>query len=150
MTLLATQITEALADRLRGCTAAGGFASDVGATVHTGRVKAGASEAPCISIMPGRGTGTALYGVVQYTRNYEIRAFVDLNTHPELSDCDLTDQIIWDVRRILETDQLPGVELINFVSDQPGYREDGGTLVGALLNYEIAFLVNMSDPSVSV
>lgn len=147
MTLLATLVTESLAERLRGCTAGAGFSSNVGATVRTGRMSAGAVDAPCTYIIPGRGAGNALYGAVEYTRAYEIRAFVDLSTHPELSDCDLTDQIIWDVRRIIETDALPGADGVRFVSDQPGYREDGGNLVGALLNYEITFTVDLSDPS---
>lgn len=147
MTLFATYITEALAERLRGCTAGAGFASNVGATVRAGRMSAGAIDAPCTYIIPGRGAGNALYGAVEYTRTYELRAFVDLNTHPELSDCDLIDQIIWDVRRIIETEPLPGADIVRFISDQPGYREDGGSLVGALLNYEIAFTVNLSDPS---
>lgn len=149
MTIFATYITEAIAARLRGCTAGAGFASNVGASVQTGQMKAGAADAPCLYIMPGRGIGGALYcdSVVEYTRAYELRAFVDLNSHPELSDCDLIDQIIWDVRRIIEIEPLPGADIVRFISDQPGYREDGGNLVGALINYEIVFTVNLSDPS---
>lgn len=149
MTLFATTVTELLAERLRGATAAVGYASDVGRSVHVGRTRAGAVEAPCSFVTPGFGAADGAYFASIYTRRIEIRAFVDANTHPELSDPDLCDQIIWDVRRILEDPSarpIPGLDGLKFISDAPGYREDGGTLVGALLTYEVRFIVDLTDP----
>lgn len=151
MVLLSTSITEALAARLRGCTAGAGYASDVGLTVHVGRLKAGAVEAPCIYLLPGRSSGTALYGASEVLRAYEIRAFADANAHPERSDCDLCDLIIWDIRRCIEAEgRIPGADSVRYVSDLPGYREDGGTIVGALIEYEIGYTVDLSNPSHSL
>lgn len=151
MTLHATTITEVLAERLRGCTAGAGCVSDVGATVQCGRVRAGAMEAPCCYVTPGRSTETRLYGVVQRTRTYEVRAFADANAHPALQDWDLADQIIFDVRRTLEEGApLAGVDALRYVADSPGYREDGGSLVGALIEYEVDYVIDLSNPSSSV
>lgn len=148
MILLATQITEALAARLRECTADAGRVSDVGRTVQVGRVRAGAIEAPCCYVTPGRSTETRIYGAVQRTRAYEVRAFADLNAHPALSDADLVDQIIFDVRRTLEEGAaLAGVQDLRYVADSPGYREDGGTLVGALIEYEVDYIIDLTDPT---
>lgn len=146
--LVPTAITTALTTRLRGAITAAGCASNVGATVQVGRVKAGAVEAPCCYVTPGRGTETRIYGAVQRTRAYEVRAFADLNAHPALSDCDLVDQIIFDVRRILEEGAaLAGVQDLRYVADSPGYREDGGTLVGALIEYEVDYIIDLTDPT---
>jgi hypothetical protein len=161
VTLLATQVTEALSARLRGCVAGAGYRSNVGATVRTGRLSAHTTEAPCIYLLPTRGADTRAYGeaAVVYTRQYEIRAFADLNAHPEIvrevdpdaADADLIDQIIWDVRRCLETGQpLPGVDYLHYLSDTPGYREDGGSTVGAVLLYEVRFAVSLLDPSTPI
>lgn len=161
MTLLATQITEALASRLRGCVAGAGYRSDVGARVRTGRLSASTTEAPCIYLLPTRGVGSMSYGdsAVVYSRQYEVRAFADLNAHPELvrevdpdaADVDLIDQIIWDVRRCLETGpKLPGAEYLHYLSDSPGYREGGGSAVGAVLIYEVRFAVSLVDPSTAI
>ena len=150
MTLIATTITEALADCIRDCTAAKGYSSNVGATVEVGRLAAGATDAPCTYLLPGRGTGGQLYGVIEYTRAYELRAFVDRAAHPTIADAALVDLIIWDLRRIIERAPVPGVDALRFVSDQPGYREDGGNLVGAILHYEIIFQVSLSDPTTAL
>lgn len=161
MTILATKITESMADRLRGCVTGAGYRSNAGATVRTGRLSAHTTDAPCIYLLPARGTGSLAYGesAVVYTRQYEIRAFADLNAHPELvrevdpdaADADLIDQIIWDVRRCLETGApLPGVDYLHFLSDTPGYREDGGSTVGAVLLYEARFAVSVTDPSMPI
>jgi hypothetical protein len=160
MTLLTTQITEALAARLRGCVAGGGYRSNVGARVRTGRMNANAIEAPCVYVLPTRGTGESIYGAVRYTRSYELRAFADLNAHPELvreqdpdaADADLIDQIIWDLRRCIEMpdEPLPGVDILRYVADTPGYRDDGGSAVGAVLNYELSFVVALADPSTAL
>ena len=160
MTLLATQVTEALAARLRGCVVGAGYRSNVGARVRTGRMKANTVEAPCIYVLPTRGMDEAVYGVVRYVRNYELRAFADLNAHPELvreqdpdaADADLIDQIIWDLRRCIEmpSEPLPGVDILRYVSDTPGYRDDGGSAVGAVLIYELSFVVDLIDPSTAI
>lgn len=137
-----------MATRLRGATTAAGCVSNVGATVQVARPAAGAIESPCCYLTPGRSTETRLYGVVQRTRVYEVRAFADANAHPSLSDWDLADQIIFDVRRTLEEGAaLPGVQDLRYVSDSPGYREDGGTLVGALIEYEVEYVIDLTTPT---
>lgn len=150
MTLLATQITEALAARLRECTADAGRVSDVGRTVQVGRVRAGAIEAPCCYLVPARGSDDPHYGAVRRLRRYEVRAFADANAHPALSDVDLVDRITWDVRQTVESARLPGADAVRYVADTPGYREEGGTLVGTLIEYEVGYDVDPANPETAL
>lgn len=148
MLLIATKHSETIVARLRECVSGAGYRSNVGRTVHMGRLAAGAIEAPCCFVVPGRGADDPLYATIAHTRTYEIRAFADANDHPELSDWDLVDQIVYDVRRTLEArGALPGLDSLRYVSDTPGYREDGGTLVGVLFEYVATYHLDLSDPS---
>jgi hypothetical protein len=150
MTLLATQITEALVAQLQTCTDTEGFETDIGRSVYVGQLRGGAVQAPCLYVLPVRTTDTAAYSdVVELSRRYEIKGFCDAN-HYQISEPALIDLIAWDIRRCLHA---AGTGLTNLVrdivirDDSPGYREEGGTLVGASLNVEISYAVDMTDPT---
>lgn len=150
MSLIPTQITDELADVLRTCTTSRGYTSNVGATVHVGQLRGAHKQAPAIFVVPGRQSGDVRYGEVrEVTREYVVRAFADLRDHPTLAEEALVDQVIWDVRRAIEAQLEVLLELaqrVRYIGDQPGYHEEGGTIVGAALSYEIQYLVNINDP----
>ena len=155
MILLPTQITTALADRLALARVANGYITDVGATVYQGQLRGGAIQAPCIYLLPGRtAPGKPLMkGVKEKQRAYEIRGFVDSNDHKALSDVALVDLIAWDIERAVEliTDRLGGlIDSIRWTGEQPGFREEGGTLVGAGVTYDIVYRTTLADPSAAV
>jgi hypothetical protein len=150
MTLLATQITRTLADLVSTCTTARGYASNTGASVQVGQIRGTYRQAPAAFVLPGRQSGGGRYGEVrEVTREIQVRAFADLNDHPALDEIELIDLVIWDLRRCIESydESLAAlVQRIRYVSDLPGYREEGGTIVGAALTYEIVYLVSITDP----
>lgn len=153
MTLLATQITEALVEAVQGATIAAGYPSDVGRLVFVGQLRGGAIQAPCTFVLPGASRDTAYYnGGREVTRQIEVRGFADANAYPDLTDHALVDQVIWDLRQVLAADPPLGglADDLRYVSDRPGYREDGGTIVGAALTYELVFNVDIADPSTSI
>lgn len=149
MTLLATEITNALVALLTQCVARRGFVSDVGARVFASLLKADYSQAPAAFIHPGRTTADVLYGEARrVSRVYTITACANSLSHPTLSDAALADQIVWDVRRCIESPDdtlLELVERVRFLNDQPGYREEGGSIVGATLTYEVSYAVDLND-----
>jgi hypothetical protein len=150
--LVATQITEAFAAQLRLLTAAHGYTTNVGAEVHVGMLRGAAEQAPACYLLPGRqSAGEGRYGTRRLVlRSYEVRAFVDLRDHPAWSEAQAVDAVIWDVRAGVETAQgaLHGLaERLAYQGDRPGYREEGGTLVGAAIDYTVAYFVDLSDPT---
>jgi hypothetical protein len=150
-----TEITREIATLLRGTTRANGYQSNVGATVFLGQLRGGKTQAPCCYVIPGQHDPTSvMYGAArEVRRSYEIKAIVDANDHATLEDIDLVDLIIWDVRSVIETneDRLGGlVQRISWTGDRPGYREDGGSLVGASINYDVIYRVNIDDPTTAI
>lgn len=150
MTLLATQITDALIIQLEYCRESDGYTTDVGSMVLPGIMRGGAPQAPCVFVTPGRVTETRdEYGAHNFTRTYELNGFCDANQYPSLAECELVDRIAWDLRRCLWT---AGTGLTSLIRDlrttgeQPGYREDGGSLVGCALTVEIDYAIDTSDP----
>ena len=154
MTLLATQITDALVARMATVTAINGYPSEIGRTVFSGTLKGDAVQAPCVFVTPGRTTDTAAYsGILESTRTYDLVGYCDSTSYPDMSDHAIVDAIAWDIRRALAaTDPALAalVRQIRFISDSPGYREDGGNLVGASVVIEIDYAVALTDPSTPV
>lgn len=152
--LLASRITAALAERLRRVRASAGYASDVGARVLVGQLAGSAPMAPCCYLIPGPQRPGELYGpVCAVTRTYQVRGFVDANAHAGAADTDLVDLVIWDLRRALElADATIGglAERLLYRSDTPGYREDGGALVGAGLSYDVAYYLDLNSPTAAL
>lgn len=143
--MIQTQITDRIAALLR--TAIGpGYPSAVGTTVLIGQVKGAEQQAPACFVIPETLNAEPKYAAHQITRAYRIAAFAKLSSHPAYSEHGLVDQIIRDVRAVLETrDAVPAIGLValdatvQFQSAAPGYHEDGGQLVGAALQYQITF-----------
>jgi len=151
MSLLPTQITDALAVLARGCTAANGYLSNVGANVAIGRLAGAAVEAPICFVIPARQQPSTdlAFGAACVVREYELKAFADLQDHPTLDEHALMDQIIWDVRRVVEaegTDLRDLATRVTWLSDTPGYHEQGGSLVGATITYEIEYRLDPDNP----
>ena len=144
MTLLATTITDRIASLLGTCKGAS-YPSNVGTTPLVGQVKGADQQAPCVFLLPERVTVEGRYAMHQVARDYRIVAFARLSDHPTLSEHGLVDQIIRDVRQVLEardggTGGLVslGAE-ISFQGATPGYHDDGGQIVGASLTYRITY-----------
>lgn len=147
--LAASTITHLIKGVLDDCISARGFVSNCGASVRIGLLYGAASEAPCTYVLPGRQKCEQRYGLVQQiSREYQIRAFADLNDHPTLTEFELVDRVIWDVRRCMESRELTlpdYVDRIAYAGDQPGYREEGGSIVGAVINYDVMYTVSIND-----
>lgn len=147
--LSASKITFLIKGVLDDCLAERGFPSNCGASVRVGLLYGAASEAPSVYVLPGRQTCEQRYGQTQeIRREYQIRAFADLNDHPTLSEFELVDQVIWDVRRCMESRELTlpdYVDRLAYAGDQPGYREEGGSVVGAVINYDVMYTVSIDD-----
>lgn len=153
MTLLATKITSALVEAVQGATIAAGYPSNVGRLVFRGQLRGGAIQAPCTFVLPGTSRDSAYYnGCREITRQVEIHGFADANAYPDLTDDALVDQIIWDLRQVLEADNTLGglAQDLRYVADRPGYREDGGSIVGAGLTYEVVTHINIADASAPI
>ena len=149
--LRSVQITHALAALLGTCTRANGYLSNVGATVRLGQLRGAAVQAPCVILIPGRHRPTdAIYAPQSLqAREFEIRAALETNAFPTLSDIELVDAVIWDVRRCLAAgrDALSALDAeLRFDGDQPAYRDDGGTVVGAALTYTCTYSADPADP----
>ena len=143
--MIETQITDRLAALLRTCTGAG-YPSQVGTQVLVGQVKGAEQQAPAIFVIPETLNAEPKYGNHLITRGYRLAAFALLSSHPTYAEHGLIDQIIRDVRAVLETrDAVASIGLIalgatvQFQNAAPGYHEDGGQLVGAALQYQISF-----------
>jgi hypothetical protein len=53
--------------------------------------------------------------------------------------------------RFVTADRLGGlIDSIRCTGEQPGFREEGGTLVGAGVTYDIVFRLTLADPSAAV
>jgi hypothetical protein len=145
---LPTQITRRLKAMLEACIPANGYASGVGADVRIGQLRGAATEAPAAFVVPGRETGETIYDEsIEMVREFEIKAFADTKAHPTIEDHELVDRVIWDVRQCLESYDAELADLIDgirFQNARPGYREDGGTLVGASITYEVRYVVNIN------
>jgi hypothetical protein len=155
MSSVSYQITIALAERVARCTKQGGCLSNVGASVFVGRNELDFTQAPASYILPGNHVpDTSAYGDTQVRRRFTIRGIVPQSEQLELNDIAdlaLVDSVIWDLRRIIETpedDTLASlIEKLAFIEDKPAYRTPGGTVVGAILTYEITYSVSITDPS---
>jgi hypothetical protein len=154
MTLLATRITDALTTQLATAKTAAGYVSNIGASVFVGQLRGGAVQSPCTYIVPMRTVDQAAYSnVLELTRSIDVRGFADANDHPTLTDAALVDLIAWDIRRCLAaagTGLTSLVRDLRVKEDSPGYREEGGTLVGASVSIEVDYAVALSDPSTPV
>lgn len=148
MALVPTSITDRLKTLLQGCKGTS-YPSNVGTTVLVGQVKGAEQQAPCLFMIPERETADQRYAQHLMTRTYRLAAFAKLSAHPTLSEHGLIDQIIYDVRKVMETRDSTLAALTNgtpqFISAQPGYHEDGGQIVGAALEYQITF--NQAAPA---
>ncbi len=144
MALLATSITDRLAALLANCQGTS-YPSNVGTTVLVGQVKGAEQQAPCCFLIPERQTAEGRYAQHQVQREYRIAAFARLSDHPTLSEHGLIDQIIRDLRQVLETRDAGTGGLVSlgaeiaFDAAQPGYHEEGGQIVGAALTYRITY-----------
>lgn len=140
-----TVITDRIAALLATATGIG-YPSLVGTSVLVGQVKGAEQQAPCVFIIPEQEQFDGAYGQHLMRRDYRLAAFAALSGYPTYSEHGLIDQIIYDVRKIMETrDGTAGIGLaaigaeVRFVSATPGYHEDGGDLVGAALQYTLHF-----------
>lgn len=143
--MIQTQITDRIKALLETCIGAS-YPSLVGTTVWVGQVKGAEQQAPAIFVIPETINVDNRYANDQIKRNYRLAAFALLSSHPTYSEHGLIDQIIRDVRAVMETrDAVADIGLIalgatvQFQSAAPGYHEDGGQLVGAALQYQITF-----------
>ena len=143
--MISTQITDRLATLLTACQGVY-YPSGVGAAVSIGQTKGAEQQAPCVFVIPERATTEGRYHQEQVSRDYRIAAFARLSDHPSATEHGLIDQIIRDVRSVMETrDATATIGLIalgatiQFQNAAPGYHEDGGQLVGAALQYQIIF-----------
>jgi hypothetical protein len=153
MSLVATQITDRLAVMAATITTANGYTSNVGASVNVADLRGIGTQAPALFIIPSRQRPTRSYAFAQYEREYQIKAFADLRDHPSLSDHALVDTVIWDVRQCFETHDTALMALADQVStddDQPGYSEDGGSIVGASITLPIHYRVDPTDPDTAL
>jgi hypothetical protein len=103
-------------------------------------------------ITPGRESATARYGVQEVQRDWVFTGFVD-TTNAGTEEHELVDQIIWDIRRCVESrdSTLEGLtERVAFSGADPGYHEDGSTIVGAAVTYQVTYSVDMADPSTAL
>lgn len=143
MALRSTQITDRLAALL--ATAKGsGYPSAVGSRVLVGQVKGAEQQAPCVFLLPERETEEELYnrkGVI--ARDYRLAAYAKRSAHPSLSEHALVDQIIYDLRKVLETRDATLAGLLEsgprLLQVTPGFHEDGGQIVGAALSYQLQY-----------
>ena len=150
-TLLATRITDRLAVLLADCQGTA-YPSQCGTTVLVGQVKGAEQQAPAIFVIPELSRTDRQYGSEIVTRDYRLAAFARLSDHPDYSEHGLIDQVIADVREVMESRDAQfraglvslGAE-VRFVSATPGYHEDGGDLVGAALQYTLHF--NQASPA---
>lgn len=141
MPLLQTQITDRIATLLATCKGVS-YPSLVGTTVKVGQARGAEQQAPAIFVMPEVEQASGLYATQLITRTFRLAAFAKLSAHPTYSEHGLIDQIIRDVRKVMETrdSTLVGYGAnVKFISATPGYHEDGGQLVGASLQYEIQY-----------
>lgn len=145
MSIRATQISDRLAVLLADCQG-DDYPSQCGETVLVGQVKGAEQQAPAIFIIPEVLRVEGRYGMQQVVRDYRLAAFALLSDHPTMSEHALIDQIITDVRDVMESRDRQsrsglvalGAE-VRFQQAQPGYHEDGGDLVGAALQYQVVF-----------
>lgn len=151
MPLVATQITDRLAAIAATITTANGYASNVGATVKVAQLDAIGSDAPACILIPGRQQAESqMGGKAKLSRDYDIKAFVDLRDHPSLPPHELADLVLWDLRRRFSLYDAPLHLLINDISikdDQPGYPENGGSLVGCSLTLGLSYLITLEPPT---
>jgi hypothetical protein len=149
-----TAVTRRLRTILQGCTLANGYASNLGADVRIGQLRGAATEAPAVFVIPGRESGEPMYdGTFEMVREYEIKGIADTKAHPEIEDFELIDRVIWDVRKCIEAydaNLADMIDSIRFTNARPGYREDGGTLVGAAITYEIRMTLNSDTPDTAL
>jgi len=161
---VATRITIALGDLLAACTAENGYPSDVGRSVFLGQIQGRADDAPAIWLIPGAQKRRPVYdNVREVVREYSVRAFSDLRSvagwadataaERRLIEVELVDQVIADVRRCLDTWEAASAELPSLIShlgetaDKPGYSDDGGTRVGAGVDFTVTYWVDPADPT---
>ncbi len=143
--LLATRITDCLAVLLAECQGSA-YPSQCGTTVLVGQVKGAEQQAPATFVIPELSRSDGKYRSEINTRDYRLAAFARLSDHPSYSEHGLIDQIIADVRDVMESRDAQvraglvslGAE-VRFSQATPGYHEDGGDLVGAALQYQIVF-----------
>lgn len=145
MSIRATQITDRIATLLADCIGED-YPSQCGETVLVGQVKGAEQQAPAVFVIPELLRVEGRYGQGQVLRDYRLAAFARLSDHDGLSEHGLIDQIITDVRDLMESRDAQfkvglvalGAE-VRFQQAQPGYHEEGGDLVGASLQYQIVF-----------
>jgi hypothetical protein len=131
------EITAALTASLATATEANGYSSDIGRAVFVGELRGDAVQTPCTFILPGRTT----FSGPDATRTYDITGYCDASA-AGLSEHGLVDAIAWDIRRCLAAEDpalAALVRQIRVAGDSPGYREDGGSLVGASVAIEVEF-----------
>jgi len=155
MLLVSSRITDEFAAVLRGATTARGYTSNVGASVRIGQLRGAAEEAPSCYLVPGRQSpGEARFAHRRLVvRGYEIRGFIDMNDHSTLSDHEAVDLVVWDIRRCVESGRGPLADLVERIAysgDRPGYREDGGTIVGAAIEYDVVYHVDLLQPDIAL
>lgn len=153
-TLLSTQITDRMAAIAAGLRAASGFSTDIGASVQVAPTPVNADSAPACIIVPGVQRASGRYGGVQQIgRDYEVRGFVDWRAHQAIDEHALVDLVLWDLRRGFGTRDaaLEGlIERIALRDDRPGYTDEGGSLVGGLLNLTVHYRLNAADPATAL
>ena len=152
MTVLASQITQALAEQLATCRAPG-YPSDVGRTVLVGQPAGLLTTTPCVVISPGASRDLRNdYGLTDITRAYEISGFLDDDTLG-LPDYELVDQIAYDIRRCIAaagTDLTSLIRDIRVIEDAPGYRDAAAALLGCVVSIEIDFSYSPDAPDTPV
>ena len=148
--LLATQITDRLAAIAEGITTANGYPSALGEHVIIAPLYTTPDSAPACVIVPGRQRVAYRYSLIETERDYEIKGFIDWRDHTGETEHALVDQVIHDLRTAFAAPDatLAGLtERIVLADDEPGYSEEGGTLIGALLRLSVHTRINPLDPS---
>jgi hypothetical protein len=147
--MIATDITDRIVALCGTITVANGYTLDLGNSVVVGRSSAGEPEAPAIYVMPGADTAEAGYGHTQMRREYRILAYAEDDAVDGVSAWGLVDAMIWDIRRCLEAYDASIAALnctLMFQRSEPGYREPGGSLVGAAVTYTALYTIDPLSP----
>ena len=150
--LVSVQITERLIAIAEGITIGNGYASNVGARVFAAKMRGMADIAPAVFVIPGKQKDEHFYDTREIVREVEIKAFADVRVHPSLTEYELVDQIIADLRKAFAANDSGLAALGEFTinSDQPGYSEDGGNIVGAAISATITYRIAESDPTTAL
>lgn len=144
----ADELARAVAARLAGITAAGGYLTDIGARVFRGRLRLDPSALPCCVLVEGEDR------LLSVSARHEVKLAVPLLVEGHAA-CDPNNPndaahaIIADLKRALfaEPANLGGLAReIRYAGRSIGAREDGLSQVSAVVEIEIDYVENLRAP----